>query len=245
MSKSVSAVKAEEAAARRKRTVTIASIVLGVLVVAGIAIALAGGSDKKTATSASNVKNVAETKALFAGLPQQGITLGDPKAKVTLVEFGDLQCPFCKQFAQTAFPQVVKDYVRTGKVKMQFQPLAFLGADSLKAGRAAAAAAEQNKFWEFADLFYNNQGTENSGYVTDKYLDALFDAAGVDKVKAKAYMKTAASKHLTNDATSQGETYGVIQTPTFVAGPTGGTKDIIQVTNTDPKSFSILNQLGQ
>ena len=245
MSKSVSAVQAEQAAARRKRNITIASIVLGVLVVAGIAIALAGGSDKKTTADSSSLTKVAETKALFAGIPQQGNTLGDPKAKVTLIEFADLQCPFCKQFTQSALQQVVKDHVRTGKVKLQFQTLAFLGPDSLKAGRAAAAAAQQNKLWEFSDIFYNNQGTENSGYVTDKYLDAIFDAAGVDKAKAKAFMKTSASKQGVTEATDLGETYGVIQTPTFVAGPTGGKKDIIDVTNTDPKSFAILNQLGQ
>lgn len=245
MSKSVSAVQAEQAAARRKRNITIASIVLGVLVVAGIAIALAGGSEDEPKADASNLTKVAETKALLEGIPQQGITLGDPKAKVTLIEFGDLQCPFCKQYAQTAFPQLVKDYVRTGKVKMEFQTLAFLGPDSLKAGRAAAAAAEQNKLWQFNDIFYNNQGTENSGYVTDKYLDAVFDAAGVDKAKANAFMKTSASKQLVNEATDQGETYGVISTPSFAAGPTGGKKDVIEVSNTDAKSFAILDQLGQ
>ena len=245
MSKSVSAVQAAEAAAKRKRNITIAAIVLGVLVIAGIVIALSGGSDKKQTASAANLNKVAETKALFAGIPQTGKILGDPKAPVTMIEFADLQCPFCRQYTQTAFPQIVKDYVRTGKVKMQLETLAFLGPDSLKAGRAAAAAAQQNKLWQFADVMYNNQGTENSGYVTDKYLDALFDGAGVDKAKANAFMKTTQSKQGVTEATTQGETYGVIQTPTFVAGPTGGKKDIIEVTNTDPKTFAILNSLAK
>ncbi len=245
MSKSVSKIQAEQAAAKRKRTMTLAAIGLAVLVAVGVIIAVSGGSDKKTVTSASNLNHAAETKALFAGIPQHGKILGNPNAKVTMIEFADLQCPFCKQYTQTAFPQVLADWVKTGKVKMQLETLAFLGPDSLKAGRAAAAAAQQNKLWQFADLMYYNQGTENSGYVTDKYLDALFDGAGVDKVKANAFMKTSASKQGVNDATSQGETYGVIQTPTFVAGPTGGKKDTIQVTNTDPKSFAILGQLAK
>ena len=245
MSKSVSAVQAEEAAAKRKRNITIAAIVLGVLVAAGIAIALAGGSSKKKTADASNLVKVADTTALFAGIPQNGKVLGDPKAPVTMIEFADLQCPFCRQYSQTAFPQLVKDYVRTGKVKMQLETLAFLGPDSLKAGRAAAAAAKQNKLWNFADVMYNNQGTENSGYVTDKYLDAILTAAGADVTKANAFMKTTDSKQGVTDATNQGETYGVIQTPTFVAGPTAGKKDIITVTNTDPKSFAILDKLGQ
>ena len=245
MSKSVSAVQAEEAAAKRKRNITIAAIVLGALVVVGLVIALSGGSEKKPATDAASLNKVAETKALFAGIPQNGKILGDPKAPVTMIEFADLQCPFCRQYTQSAFPQLVKDDVRTGKVKMQLETLAFLGPDSLKAGRAAAAAAKQNKLWQFADVMYNNQGTENSGYVTDKYLDAILAGAGADKVKAAAFMKTADSKQGVTDATSLGETYGVIQTPTFVAGPTGGKKDIIEVTNTDPKTFAILKQLGQ
>lgn len=245
MSKSISAVQAEAAAAKRKRTTMIAGLVLGVLVIVGILIAVSGGSSKKTVSAASKLNNVAATKALFAGIPQHGKILGNPKAKVTLIEFADLQCPFCKQYTQTAFPQVVKQWVRTGKVKMQLETLSFLGADSLRAGRAAAAAAQQNKLWQFADVMYNNQGTENSGYVTPKYLDTIFEGAGVDKAKADTFMKSADSKQPVTDATNLGEQYGVIQTPTFVAGPTNGAKDIISVTNTDPSTFAILGQLAK
>lgn len=245
MSKSVSAVQAEQAAAQRKRNITIAAIVLAVLVAAGIAIALAGGGDKKKTSSAAKLNNLAATKALFAGVPQHGKILGDPKAKVTMIEFADLQCPFCRQYTTAAFPKLVDKYVRTGKVKMQLETLAFLGPDSLKAGRAAAAAAQQNKLWEFTDVLYNNQGAENSGYITSKYLDSIFDGAGVDKVKANSFMKTSASKDPVTEATDLGEKYGVIQTPTFVAGPTSGAKDIIEVNNTDANSFSILDELGK
>lgn len=245
MSKSVSAAQAEAAAAKRRRTITIAAVVLGVLVIAGVAIALSGGSDKKSGGSASNLQKVAESKALFTGIPQSGTVLGDPKAPVTMIEFADLQCPFCKQYSQTAFPELVKKYVATGKVKMQLETLAFLGPDSLKAGRAAAAAAQQNKLWEFVDIFYNNQGQENSGYVTDAFIDSVFDAAGVDKAKANAFMKTSASKQAVTDAQTLGDKYGVVQTPTFVAGPTGGAKDIIEVTNTDAGSFTILEELAK
>ena len=246
MSKSVSAAQAEQAAAKRKRTMTIAGIVLAVLVAAGVAIALAGGSDKKESpSSASSLSGVAETKALFKGIPQTGNILGDPDAKVTLIEFVDLQCPFCKQFATGAFPEVVNKYVRTGKVKLQLETLAFLGPDSLKAARAAAGASQQNKLFDFTELFYRNQGQENSGYVTDKFIDALYDGSGVDKAKANAFRRTAASKEPITEATSLGEKYGVISTPTFVAGPTDGKKDIIEVSNTDASSFAVLEQMAQ
>ena len=81
MSKSVSKVQAEQAAAKRKRTMTLAAVGLAVLVAIGVIIAVSGGSEKKTPTSASNLNHVAETKALFAGIPQTGKVLGNPNAK--------------------------------------------------------------------------------------------------------------------------------------------------------------------
>ncbi len=70
----------------------------------------------------------------------------------------------------------MREYVRTGKVQMQFENLSFIGPDSVQAGHYAAAAAAQNKLWNFIDLLYLNQGTENSGYVTQTYLRQLLQA---------------------------------------------------------------------
>ena len=77
---------------------------------------------------------------MLAGIPQSGIYLGNPAAPVPLVEFADLQCPFCREYTLQTLPQLVQDYVRTGKVRMEFRNLSFLGKDSVTAGRAAAAA---------------------------------------------------------------------------------------------------------
>ena len=107
---------------------------------------------------------------MLAGIPQSGIYLGSPSAPVRLVEFADLQCPFCREYTLQTLPQLVQDYVRSGKVRMEFRDLAFLGKDSVTAGRHAAAAGEQNKLWNFIDVFYFNQGEENSGYVTPSFL---------------------------------------------------------------------------
>ena len=72
---------------------------------------------------------------MLAGIPQNGIYLGNANAPVRLVEFADLQCPFCREYTLQTLPQLVQDYVRSGKVRMEFRDLAFLGKDSVTAGR--------------------------------------------------------------------------------------------------------------
>ena len=75
---------------------------------------------------------------MLADIPQSNIYLGNPAAPVRLVEFADPQCPFCREYALQVLPQLVQDYVRSGKVRMEFRILSFLGKDSVTAGRAAA-----------------------------------------------------------------------------------------------------------
>src|SRR4051812_16106737 len=101
-----------------------------VVVSAAVALGHHGGPAARAADS-----------ALFAGIAADGEALGSADAPVTLEEYADLQCPFCREFTATVLPTVVRDYVRTGKVRIVFRNLAFIGPDSLKAARVAAAAA--------------------------------------------------------------------------------------------------------
>src|SRR5947207_3194236 len=131
--------------------------------------------------------------ALITGIPQQGVVLGNPRASVTMTEFADLQCPFCREYTASVLPTIVRNYVRTGKVKLVFRDLAFLGDDSITAGRAAAAAGAQDKFWQFIDVFYGEQKEENSGYVTDDFIRAVaskvpgLDAARLMRDRARPF----------------------------------------------------------
>lgn len=117
------------------------------------------------------------------GLHQKGDTVGDPSAAVTIVEYGDLQCPICRAFAARVTPDLLDGPVADGQAKLQYQNWAILGPDSVLAAKAALAAAQQDKLWSFVDLFYKNQGAENTGYVTDEFLTAIADKAGLDVVK--------------------------------------------------------------
>jgi len=118
----------------------------------------------------------AEVVSLLAGIPQSGNTLGNPRAPVTLQYFGDLECPFCRKFTLTVLPSIIRHWVRGGSLKIQYrseqsattQPAVFKFQQL-----AALAAGQQNKMWDFIELFYHEQGKEDSGYVTENYLQGL------------------------------------------------------------------------
>lgn len=94
---------------------------------------------------------------------------GNPNAKLTIVEFADYQCPFCGRFQKDTLPQILKDYIDTGKAKFVFKNLAFLGKESTDAANAALCAKEQNKFWEYHDKLFASQNGENQGgFAIDK-----------------------------------------------------------------------------
>lgn len=162
---------------------------LGLVAVAAILalVLLVTSGDPKPSTVATtpNVSGVRETAALLDGVPQRGFTIGDPKAPITLLEYVDLQCPYCKIHQLETTPTLVKELVRTGEAQISLVPLAFLGPDSVKARNVLLRLARQNRAWEFANLFYWNQGEENSGYVTPSYVaDLVANVPGAAKADA-------------------------------------------------------------
>ena len=116
---------------------------------------------------------------LLAGIPESGNTLGSPKAKVTLTEFGDLKCPTCRDFALGAEQRLISRDVRAGRLKIAYrslctatcagpQPAVFSTQQA-----AALAAGEQGRAWYYIELFYHLQGDESSSYVSRGFLDDL------------------------------------------------------------------------
>ena len=215
------------------------------LVAAGIAAALiavsvSGSSDSKAAatparpvesnTAAPKASGAAETIALFTGIPQQLNVLGKASAPVTMIEFADLQCPYCHHYAANALPALVDQYVRTGKAKFVFSGMHFLGPDSEKALRAVYAAGLQGRLWQYLDLLYKNQGGENEGWVTDNLLRSAGDSLpGFDTEKMLVDMNSDQVTNALAVADQQAQSAGVNQTPTFFAGPAGGTLQGIQL----------------
>jgi protein-disulfide isomerase len=192
-------------------------------VVAAIVVAIAIGVSQSDSgpTAKSLAADTASTNALLDGIPQHGTSLGSATAPVTLTEFADLQCPFCRQYSEKTFPTIVREYVRSGKVRMEFRGLHFIGADSIVAARAAAAAAQQNRLWQFVDVFYKNQKDENSGYVRTKFLRQIGAAAGLDVAQLERDATSeAVARQLTN-ANQEADRSGIKSTPSFVLTKAG------------------------
>jgi protein-disulfide isomerase len=94
---------------------------------------------------------------------------------VTVYEFADLQCPYCADASRDVLPSVVREYVRTGRIRLDFRPLEFLGPDSDRGARAVLAAGRQNLGWNLLEALYAQQGAENSGWLSE---GALREIAG-------------------------------------------------------------------
>jgi protein-disulfide isomerase len=204
-------------AQRKRRLIQLGGALVAAAAIVVIAIVISsGGSSKKGGSAKGSATGSSQTAQLLNGIPQQGITLGNPKASLTLIEFADLQCPFCRDYTQKTFPTVVAKYVRSGKLKMVFRNYAFIGPDSLTAARAAEAAGQQNKLWNFIDVFYNNQGAENTDYVTDPFVTKIAKGAGLDAQKLLAGRQDPKVDQAIAVAQQEAQKAGVNSTPTFL-----------------------------
>jgi protein-disulfide isomerase len=198
------------------------SVLLGLFGAALLIVVIAVAVSTHDANEASKPKAQAakrDVTRILRGIPQQGLSLGDPNAPLVLVEFADLQCPYCKEFAATSWPNIVQRYVRTGKVRMELRLMDFLGPDSGKASKVMMAAARQNRMWDASMRFYDVQGQENSGYVTDRFLrDVLGGVRGLDVARV---MRERNSRQIRDDLAavhSLQSRYGVTSTPTVLIG---------------------------
>jgi protein-disulfide isomerase len=96
---------------------------------------------------------------IFSYLAKDGPTKGNAKAPVTLIEFSDFQCSFCRKFWKETLPSLEKKYVEAGKVKFVYRHFAILGRLSTAAAQAAECAGEQGKFWPYHDKLFGSAGS--------------------------------------------------------------------------------------
>jgi protein-disulfide isomerase len=219
---------------RSRALLRLGAVVALAAIVVVAAILLSGGDDDGTAPAPAPQ---AETD-LYAGIPQAGIRLGEAGAPVTLVEIADLQCPFCAAYSREALPSVVRDYVRPGRIRYELHFRSFLGRDSVRAAGAAAYAARQNRMYQFADVFYRNQGPEESGYADSAFIRSIASQVpGLDPEKTVA----AANDPLSFPAVKAGELFarhlGSTSTPDFYVRK-GGRLSPLNVQGTAPEDYA-------
>jgi protein-disulfide isomerase len=207
---------------QRTRMLQIAAGTVFVVIIAVVVVIVIASNGSSSGGEASNVKEVAQVDSLVSKVPQEKLTLGKSSAPVELIEYGDLQCPICKEYSEEVLPQVIEGQIDEGKAKLTFRNFLIIGEESLPAGAAAIAAGEQGRGWNFIETFYRNQGTENSGYVTEGFLESIAKAAGVKDI-AK-WNKERKSKRILEqaEATTEeaGTKLGFTGTPSFaIKGP--------------------------
>ncbi len=216
------------------------------VVVVAVAISSGGGSNKAVSPSSSAGKQAATTvNGLLAGIPQSGMTLGSPSAKVTLTEYGDLECPVCQSLALGAENQLIQNEVRTGKAKLVFRSLetASSGSPIPNAFQnqqvAAYAAGMQARGWYYVELFYHQQGQEGTGYATESYLDNL--ARQIPGLNYSTWLTDRKNPTLLAQLQADQQAAsakGLNSTPSVVvAGPKGSSQPIV-----GPQDYSVYQQ---
>jgi protein-disulfide isomerase len=241
-------VQSKGAPRRRQADPKVLAVVGGIVVLAIIGIVLglvlSGGSKSGKLPSgtpaigncsSNGLPGCQDVESLFKGIPQKGLYLGSPFAKAQMVMFIDLQCPFCQNYETTVMPTIIRKYVRTGKVRVQVQPWAFIGPDSVRGQKAMFAAAKQNKAWNFAEVLYVNQSQENTGWLNDSMVaQAAASVNGLNVEKLWTDRNSGAIAKQADDVAALAQARKVTGTPTVFVGKTGTTPKLVGANGSVP-----------
>lgn len=226
----------------RTRLLLLGGAIAAAVVVVAVVIAVAGGGSKSSSPTTTGTVTQRgggpEAVSTFAGVLQSGDTLGKASAPVTLTVFEDPQCPYCREWNIDTLPTVVRDYVRTGRIKIVYRGIVVIGANSVAGLRVIYAAGLQNKLWNMAEALYERQGNENSGWIT---LGVIRDAAREVGVAPAKVIKDADSAAVTaklHEAANLAGKYGVDGTPTFAIQKPLGPFRQLQVSGLEPGDFT-------
>ncbi len=163
-----------------------------------------------------------ETGALLADIPQSANALGSATAPVALQYFGDLQCPYCRDFTLEALPSIIERWVRAEDLRIEYHALetATREPEVFVAQQVAAlAAGRQERTWHFIETFYREQGEEGSGYVTDRFLEGI--ASQVPDLNLSQWTGDRSDRALAEEIAADAraaESAGLNGTPSFLIG---------------------------
>jgi protein-disulfide isomerase len=163
----------------------------------------------------------------LAGVPQSGTSLGGRNARGTLVEFTDLRCARCRDFNVAVLPALVKRYVKTGKLRLEQRTIAFGGPASLDAAAWAAAAARQNRLYEFADAYFRGQDDP----------ETAAQKAGLDVTAARRYAAAGPVRRALARTSAQAREAGIVA-PGFFVSRSGGEQQPFPAKSMTPAAFT-------
>lgn len=226
-------------APRRRRPLLIAvgaAMLLSAALIAASLVSARGGSPSSAGSrdGPTTPAGAVEVTKLLRGIPQNAAVLGRANAPVTLVEYADLQCPYCAVWERDTLPVLVRDYVRPGKLRIEFRGLAFIGSDSESALRTALAAGQRNRLWNVVELLYVNQGQENSGWVTEGLLTGILRSAGLEPEAVLGARTSAVVDQQVARAAAQAQAANVRGTPSFELGRTGDSLQLLAPGSLEP-----------
>lgn len=171
---------------------------------------------KSNTTVPSLEQAVSSSERINVEVPLYKSQQGSDSAKVTLIEFGDFQCPFCGEWQRDIYPKLKSEYIDTGKVKFIFWEMGFLGDESIKTAEASICAKDQNKFWEFHDLLYSRQSGENEGAFSDDKIKAFAAELNFNTDVFNKCFDQRLYKSYVEDSNAKSQEYGINSTPTVL-----------------------------
>jgi protein-disulfide isomerase len=208
----------------RKSLVIAVSVIAGIVVSVGIAVAVMGtGKSGDKLTPQSQLSSMSAADLVAQGAPVKGSN----SAKVTLIEFGDFQCHFCARFATQTESQIDQQYISNGKVNMIFKHFAWYGPDSVAAAIASQCANDQGKFWEFHNILYQNQGEINTGWASKDNLEKFASQVeGLDRTQFDSCLDSGKYRSYVESDKSLATSLGFEGTPGFIVEKSDGSEPV-------------------
>ena len=198
-------------------------VIIGI-VVAVIAIGLTAAAMNPDAIKADKAKPKKASIDTRGGSP----VLGDSSSPITIVEFGDYQCPFCKRWNENTKPAIERNLIDTGKASLIYVDMPIIGPDSVTIHAGSYCAADQGLYWQYHDFVYENQGHENDGWANSKNLKILVnDLDGLDTELFNECLDSKKYVQRVNDNKNIAIDTGARSTPSFVIIAPDGTAEPI------------------
>lgn len=146
--------------------------------------------------------------------------VGDIKAPVTMVTYSDFQCGYCAKWASDSLPALVKQYVDSGKLRIEYRDIMFFGENSRQSAELAVAAGKQGKYQEFHDLIFADGATAKNADFSDAGIKAMAKDIGADHQQLVADAASAETRALVQRNHDEATNLGVTGTPTFIINGT-------------------------